>query len=155
MSYIPFDKEELDAITKKRVEHIELLTMKHDRIVVVAPPKHGKTTTLNKLKELHPMLNIVHADSFREYSWTEQPDIIIDCVRNTRKWIIEGVQASRALYKGLRPEVVVVLECQMEERTKKQEQLAKNVAAWIKKGIDKLCSEEDSAFTYDNVLFIK
>jgi hypothetical protein len=150
-----YKQEELDIILRCRLAVMEGVVAIYERIAIVAPPKHGKTTLAKALKERYESLNVIHCDEYISHSWTEQPLVIIEEVAKHKEWLIEGVQVARAMRKGLRPDAVVVLEKQLQKHTPKQAQLARNVMSWMEQGFDQLCNDRPGIFSNKNIIFLR
>lgn len=79
---------------------------KFQRIALTGIPRSGKTTLSRWCKD-RPIL---HADSYAHRGWSEASrDVAADANATPGKLLIEGVAIPRALRKGLRVDVVIVL----------------------------------------------
>jgi hypothetical protein len=105
----------------------------YKRIAIVGGPRAGKTT-LARLAD-RP---VVHTDDYRHRSWDAVPYAVIADVKDldNDRFIVEGVNAPRALRKGLEVDVVLVLNEPIEALTPRQEGMRKGVmtvlADWYK-----------------------
>ena len=105
---------------------------KYNRIAIVGGPRAGKTT-LARLAD-RP---VIHTDDYRHLSWDRVPWAAIDDIKDIDgvRWIVEGVNAPRALRKGLEVDVVLVLNEPLEDLTTRQEGMRKGVmtvlASWF------------------------
>lgn len=84
------------------------LLRRFDRIVIVGPPKCGKSTLANEVSiDDRPVLR---SDDFKKHSWEDTPAEIIKAAKMAgSRWTFEGVMGARALRKGLDAQAVVYL----------------------------------------------
>lgn len=108
----------LDGITLAEI------LAKYKRVVIAGGPKTGKTTLTAGVTDRE----VFHTDDFNKAPWTEIPRLVIDQVKDVPAYVLEGVQAGRALWKGLEPDVVVYLVDPRAPRTKGQQALGKGCA---------------------------
>lgn len=104
----------------------------HKRVAIVGGPKTGKTTLSQGVTD-RPVL---HTDDNMAQPWEDQPHIIIAQADGKESFVVEGVQAGRALRKGLEVDAVVVLNQPKVTRTEGQERMAK--------GCDKILRDWES-----------
>jgi hypothetical protein len=93
----------------------------HKRIAIVGGPRTGKTT-LAKTCTDRP---IHHNDDGKHLSWESQPEYWKSRVEGQDSFVIEGVQAARALRKGLQVDAVVELDKPHVELSKGQVAMSK------------------------------
>ena len=93
----------------------------HKRIAVVGGPLTGKTTVSREVTD-RPVLS---TDDTMDADWADQPEIAKRRVEGMDAFVLEGVQAARALRKGLEVDAIVVMETPKGERTKGQAAMAK------------------------------
>lgn len=85
------------------------LLSRYDRIVIAGGPNTGKTTLCASITD-RPVL---HTDELiGAVPWADVPETLIEIADSEPRYVLEGVQAARALRKGLRPQVVVYLNRQ-------------------------------------------
>ncbi len=80
--------------------------MDHPRIAICGGPRTGKTT----LASLVADRRVVHTDAWIALPWGEVPHAIIAECTGLDSFVVEGVQAARALRKGLEVDVVIWLD---------------------------------------------
>ena len=98
-----------------------------DRVVICGGPKSGKTHLCRDLKR-----RVIHTDDYADaYEWEELPWALLSAVRGEDRWVMEGVQAARALRKGLEADAVIYLDGSVKELKPRQEGLRKSVAQWF------------------------
>lgn len=102
----------------------QILT-KYKRIVIAGGPKTGKTTLASAVTDRE----VFHTDDFIGRPWEEIPYFVIDQVKNLTSYVIEGIQAGRALRKGLKPDVVIYLTEHREPLTPRQQGMGKGCEA--------------------------
>lgn len=95
----------------------------HDRVGVTGGPKVGKTTICMGVDDRV----VVNTDATKDMPWEDQPHEIIRMLKGLDRYLIEGVQVPRALRKGLELDALLVLSKPHEERTPRQEGMAKGV----------------------------
>jgi uncharacterized protein len=96
------------------------LLTEHARIAIAGGPRTGKTT----LSESVTDRTVVHTDDYSEREWSEQPQAIIEACAADR-FVVEGVQVSRALRRGLEVDAVIYLDDPQVEQTKRQQAMSK------------------------------
>lgn len=72
------------------------------KIVIIGPPKSGKTTLAHHLGVELQIANLYHTDSLMSMEWSEASEAASHWLDNPAPWIIEGTAAPRALRKWLR-----------------------------------------------------
>lgn len=77
----------------------------HKRVAIVGGPKTGKTTISNTVTD-RP---VHHNDDGMHIPWENQPAYWMAQVHKQDSFVIEGVQAARALRKGLQVDAVIEL----------------------------------------------
>lgn len=97
---------------------------KFDRVAIVGPPKSGKTTIANKIKDRF----VLCTDDFMGEAWEDVPDFVINALKDKKRFVVEGVQVARALRKGLDVDVVYYFPTPKKELTKGQKAMGKGVA---------------------------
>lgn len=102
-------------------DQFKTILSKHKRIAIVGGPKVGKTT-LAKLATDRP---VHHNDDGKHIPWEDQPAYWKAAVTGQDSFVLEGVQAARALRKGLEVDAVI-------ELTKPHVELSKGQAAMHK-----------------------
>lgn len=78
---------------------------KHARVAIVGGPKTGKSNLANMVTD-RP---VIHTDDYRNMPWEAVPHAVIGAASGDR-FVVEGVQAARALRKGLQVDAVVRLD---------------------------------------------
>lgn len=86
------------------VERFQQILRDHKRVAIVGGPRTGKST-LSALAD-RP---VVHTDDTMDLPWEDQPSCVIQLLRHMDTFVVEGVQASRAIRKGLEVDAVVEL----------------------------------------------
>ncbi len=103
----------------------------YNRIAVVGGPKAGKTTLSLTVKDRY----VLHTDDFIDVNWDKVPQKIIDDLAQHDKFLVEGVQAARALRKGLQVDVIVTMNLPPNEEMflqDGQQRMGKAVATIMK-----------------------
>jgi len=107
----------------------------HKKIAIVGGPKAGKTTLSLAVKDRH----VLHTDDYINMDWDRVPQQIIDDLAEHDTFLVEGVQAARALRKGLKVDVIVATKLPSSTgifRKDGQARMAKAVKRWME-GVDK------------------
>ena len=100
---------------------------RHKRIAIVGGPRTGKTTLVEEVMGRR----IIHTDDFMDLEWKEVPDAIIEEVELLDDFVVEGVQAARALRKGMEVDAVVFISEPKVQLTTRQAALGKSVLKWF------------------------
>lgn len=79
---------------------------KHKRIAIVGGPQTGKTTLAKTVTD-RP---VHHNDNGKHIPWEDQPEYWKNQVFGQDAFVLEGVQAARALRKGLQVDAVIELD---------------------------------------------
>jgi predicted ATP-binding protein involved in virulence len=103
--------------------------LSNKKIIILGASKTGKTTLSNEVKDRL----VIHTDEFLKYNFEEVPFKIMDAVKNVDSYCVEGMQSARALRKGLKADVVIVLKNAMAPQTDK------HLSQW--KGVEKIINE--------------
>lgn len=81
------------------------ICVRHKRVAVVGGPQVGKTTLAKTVTD-RP---VHHNDTGKHIPWEDQPDYWKNVTAGQSSFIIEGVQAARAIRKGLQVDAIVEL----------------------------------------------
>lgn len=108
---------ELESVT------LEEVLARHKRVVIAGGPKTGKTTLARAVTD-RP---VYHTDDYSYLPWAEIPKLVNEELAGKKAYVLEGVQAGRALRKGLKPDVVVYLTEPRAPRSKGQMSMGKAV----------------------------
>ncbi len=84
---------------------LKAIARRHKRIAIVGGPKAGKST-MSRFFDDRP---VHHNDSALHVPWDDQPDHWIKETEGQDSFVIEGVQAARAIRKGLKVDAVIHL----------------------------------------------
>lgn len=98
----------------------QTILSRHPRIAIVGGPKTGKTTLSTSVND-RP---VYHTDESREIPWEDQSQYWVDKIKEP-SFVLEGVQAARALRKGLQVDAIVHLEEPHQNLSKGQQSMAK------------------------------
>lgn len=112
-------------MTKSQFDYI-LAT--HKRVAIVGGPQCGKTT-LAKTCTDRP---IHHNDDGKHIKWEDQPAHWKKQVEGQDSFVIEGVQAVRAIRKGLKVDAVIQLDSPYKDLKKGQESMRKGQHTMMK-----------------------
>lgn len=93
----------------------------HKRIAIVGGPKTGKTTLAKTVTD-RP---VYHNDDGKHIPWEDQPEYWKGQVAGQDSFVLEGVQAARALRKGLQVDAVIELDKPWVELNKGQASMHK------------------------------
>ena len=96
---------------------------KNRRVAIVGGPRTGKTTMASYVRDR----KVYHTDDFMHLDWKDQPDFIIQLLKDQSTYVVEGVQVARALRKGLPVDAVIFLRNPKLELNVKQEAMRKTV----------------------------
>ena len=103
---------------------VQVLASQHKRIAIVGGPRTGKTTLARAIRG-RP---IISTDDYMDLAWEDVPDKVIQVAGAAGgSFVVEGVQAARALRKGLEVDAVVVMVHPKVELTPGQLSMAKGV----------------------------
>jgi adenylate kinase family enzyme len=72
------------------------------RIVIIGGPHVGKTTLAKRLRDECGISNTHHSDDVKHLGWSESSAAVSEWFNESGEWIVEGVQAARALRKWLK-----------------------------------------------------
>jgi len=103
----------------------------YKRILVVGGPNVGKSTLAASISD-RPVYN---TDSTKDLPWSEQASVWVQKLKDEESYVLEGVQAARALRGGLEADLVVYLTQAKAPQTERQQALDKGIAT-IMKGVD-------------------
>jgi hypothetical protein len=92
----------------------------HRRIAIVGGPRTGKSTLAAQVRD-RP---VIATDDTKDHPWEDQPEIAKRRVEGHESFCLEGVQAARALRKGLEVDAIIVLTEPKEARSKGQRAMA-------------------------------
>ena len=106
-----------------RVTIAEILS-RYKRVVIAGGPKTGKSTLASSVTD-RP---VFHTDELAGERWEDIPELVKAQVEGKDAFVVEGVQAGRALRKGLEADVVVYLTEPRAPRTKGQQTMGKGCA---------------------------
>lgn len=108
---------------KSRIAWFKQVLKDFDRIAITGTPRGGKST-LSKWSDR----KVIHTDDFKDKEWSEASQFVADqCNKLQGKFVVEGVSVPRALRKGLKVDVVVLLVDPLQLLTKGQLSMAKSV----------------------------
>lgn len=102
-------------------QEFQQICAKHKRVAIVGGPQVGKTTLAKTITD-RP---IHHNDDGKHIEWSKQPEYWKNAVAGQESFVIEGVQAARALRKGLQVDAVVELDHPWVELKKGQAAMRK------------------------------
>jgi len=103
-------------------DYIELVEG-YKKVALTGPPKSGKTTLANEIKD-RP---IIHTDDYAHLAWKDQATAPLIKTATLDKFLIEGVQVPRALRKGLEIQIVICLGMSLEPLNTYQAGTAKSI----------------------------
>lgn len=91
------------------------------RVAIIGGPQVGKTTLANTVTD-RP---VYHNDQGKHVPWEDQPQYWKDVTAGQSSFVIEGVQAVRAVRKGLDVDAVIYLDKPHVELTPGQQNMHK------------------------------
>lgn len=121
------------GLAESRLSVLRTLQSHHARIAIVGGPRTGKST-LAGLVEDRP---VIRTDNFRHIEWSQVPAAIIERCKGLERFIIEGVQAARALRSGLVVDAVIYLDSAACERTDNHRNMAKGIESIFREWRDR------------------
>jgi hypothetical protein len=102
--------------------------------VIIGGPHVGKTTLAKRLRDECGITNTHHSDDVKHLGWSESSAAVSEWFNESGEWIVEGVQAARALRKWLKanPDAeldadLVILDKPFGDLLKGQQSMAKGV----------------------------
>jgi dephospho-CoA kinase len=97
---------------------------RYERVAIAGGPGTGKTTLAREVSD-RP---VIHTDDFRDLPWADIPREVIRAVAELGpRWCVEGCLVARALRRGLRPDVVIVLDKPRVRLNPKQAEFTRGV----------------------------
>ena len=105
-------------------ELFQEILAKHKRVAIVGGPQVGKTTLASTVTD-RPVHN---NDTGKHIAWEDQPEYWKNRVFGQDSFVLEGVQAARALRKGLKVDAVVELTDPYKELSPGQKSMHKGHA---------------------------
>lgn len=104
---------------------VQVMAQQYPRLAIVGGPRTGKTTLARSIRDRH----VIGTDDFMALPWEEVPGKVIEAAGAAgRSFVVEGVQAARALRKGLVVDAVVVMTRPKTALTEGQASMTKGVA---------------------------
>lgn len=94
------------TMTMSRNAFFDDVLKKYDRVAIVGPPRCGKTTLAKRVKD-RP---VFWSDDYKEYDWSEASRRIAEDLNALPRFVAEGVAMVRAVRKGLRVDVMLLLD---------------------------------------------
>jgi len=108
-------------MSKKFVDAIA----KYNRVAIAGGPRTGKTTLA--ALGASPNRRVYHTDDFMHLNWKDQPEFIIQLLKDQSRYIVEGVQVARALRSGLQVDAVVFIRTPKVVLNTRQEGMRKTI----------------------------
>lgn len=103
---------------------MQVLVGRYPRVAIVGGPRTGKTTFARSVRD-RP---VISTDDYMDLPWEDVPAKVIEAAAAAgASFVVEGVQAARALRKGLEVDAVIVLTQPKTELTPGQAAMGKGV----------------------------
>jgi predicted GTPase len=103
---------------------MQVLIGRYDRVAIVGGPRTGKSTLANAVRD-RP---VIPTDSYMDLPWEDVPAKVIEAAGAAGgRFVVEGVQAARALRKGLEVDAVIVMTQPKTALTSGQAAMGKGV----------------------------